>query len=62
MTNTKIPQQNLQALVDIAQKVNEIKFGQITFTTRVHNKKITDITFQEFRRIRYPEFDNKEDK
>ena len=58
---TDLPNQNLQPLIDVAKRVDQVKFGTITMTFRVHQGLIVDITEQTFQRRRY-NLDNKETK
>jgi len=45
--------ENIKPIVDISEKVEEMGWGQITCTLRVHGKIIQDITWQSFERRRY---------
>lgn len=55
---TDLPNQNLKPLIDIAKRMDEVKFGTITMTFRVHQGLIVDITEQTFQRRRYNKLDN----
>lgn len=56
-----LPNQNLQPLIDVAKRVDQVKFGTITMTFRVHQGLIVDITEQTFQRRRY-NLDNNNNK
>lgn len=50
---TDLPKHNLKAFIDVAKEVDEMQFGTITVTLRVHKGYITDIVYQEFKRKRF---------
>lgn len=49
----ELPQHNLKAFIDVAKEVEEVPFGSITVTFRIHNGFITDVVYQSFRRTRF---------
>lgn len=44
---------NAEPLEMIAKRVNEIKYGNVSVTLRVHDKKITDVVENSHQRFRF---------
>lgn len=52
-----ITDQNLWAHIQNEKLVQQMKFGTITVTFRVHNSEVTDLVVQQHARIRKPSVD-----
>lgn len=52
-------QVNIEPHIYIEKEVQELKFGTITLTMRIHEGKIEDITLQEFKRKKFGKVDKR---